>query len=361
MATIRDVAKMSGVSTATVSNVLNARNDRVSLETREKVLAAVRALKYRPTALEQNQKAILTQNVGVMVPDLTQSPLLRHAYFTAILDGVVEVAAFRGWSVTIFVHNMWDDVGHAIRRSYDGRCDGLIVIAPQPGHEVVQTLHERGTPLMLVGTTPWLPHVSSVDIDNVATGRIVAEHMLALGHRRFAYAAELKEHVSSQERARGFQSAVCEAGGEYVRLTAKEGPEIKELAERIVAMGDDRPTAFFGWHDTFALRLMEALQAHGLRAPEDFSVAGVNDTVDGREAKPALTTVNNPLGLIGRHAATRFLDRLTSGTATDTEEIVRFAPELIVRASTGPAPIALVTRSRRISQLALGTNGGSFQ
>jgi LacI family transcriptional regulator len=107
MATIREVAKAAGVSTATVSNVLNGRLERVSTETQERVLATVRALKYRPTALEKNQKAILTQNVGVIVPDLTEGPLRRHNYFRNILDGVLESAALRGWSVTIFIERMW--------------------------------------------------------------------------------------------------------------------------------------------------------------------------------------------------------------------------------------------------------------
>jgi LacI family transcriptional regulator len=340
MATIRDVAKSAGVSTATVSNVLNGRSERVSAETRERVLASVRTLKYRPTALEKNQKAILSQNLGVLVTDLTEGPLTRHGYFRDILEGALEASAMRGWSVTIFVQRMWYDVGQAVRRSYDGRCDGLIMVAPQPGNEIVQILQERGTHLVLVGSTPWLSNVSCVDIDNAAVGQQAARHLIDLKHRRLAYLSHGWEQVSSIERREAFFQEAKKAGiGDVTHIAVTRSESVKTDAEIIVdRLTSERtpPTGLFCWHDGLGAPLVAELSKRGYPVPEKFSVISVDDAPEATEVTPQLTTFANPLREIGKRAAKMIIDRLTE--SRETTEIVRFSSELIVRESTGLAP-----------------------
>lgn len=340
MATIRDVAKMCGVSTATVSNVLNGRTDHVGVETRERVLAAVRALKYRPTALERKQKAILTRSLVLMAQDLTEAPLERHGYFHNVLDGVLEVSAFRGWGVNLIVQNMWGDLKteDVIRRSYDGRCDGVIVVAPKVGNELVESLHQRGTPICLVGTTPWLDRVSCIDLDNVAAGERIANLFLALGHTRFAFMDSEREQQSGIERKRGFCRTIEAAGHRAeVILFPRETPVSQTVAE-LAVRGADRPTAIFCWHDELARTVINGLIEQGIRIPADISVAGVDN--DGVSASAiGLTTIVNPVSTLGKHAARLMIDRLEAGTIADAPEVHRYAPELVVRGSTGPAPV----------------------
>jgi len=340
MATLRDVAKLSGVSTATVSNVLNARNDRVSPETREKVLAAVRKLKYRPIALEKDQKAIRTQNLGVMVTDITKNPLLLHGYFRNTLDGIMEAAMFAGWSVTIFAEKTWDDLGLAIRRSYDGRCDGLIIIAPTKDSETVKTLQERGVTLVLVGTTANLPGISSVDIDNDSCAAQIANHFLGLGHRRFAFVGTDSITMSANERERTFRRVLVDAGippANYsVHWLKLEKKTPDDLIAEFQAMGPKRPTAVFGWHDEAAMGVLKAAQRAGLRVPEDISIVGIDDSPEAGQCSPGLSSIPQPLHLIGKRAASLIIERVADGHAPD--EIVRFTSELIVRGSTGPSP-----------------------
>ncbi|AIE87121.1 LacI family DNA-binding transcriptional regulator [Fimbriimonas ginsengisoli] len=338
MATLRDVAKLSGVSVATVSNVLNARSDRVSPETRERVLAAVRQLRYRPTALEKNQKAIVAQNLGVMVTDLTKNPILLHGYFRNTLDGIMEAAMFRGWSVTIFAEKMWDDLGLAIRRSYDGRCDGLIVIAPIQDSETVRTLQERGVPLVLVGATAPLPGVSSVDIDNEAAGAMAATHLLELGHKRFAFIAVSSIVTASNERERAFRARLASAGfdGDAVQtFRLREIQSIEALAD-ILAQESPRRTGVFCWHDAMAVDLIPLLQRRGVSVPRDMSFVGVDDDPKGQTMSPPLTTFHQPLHAIGKRAANLLIDRLGEDRLPD--EVVRFGVELLPRGSSGPAP-----------------------
>jgi LacI family transcriptional regulator len=339
MATLRDVAKLSGVSTATVSNVLNARSDRVSPETRDRVLSAVRQLRYRPTALEKDQKAILTQNVGVMVTDTTKHPILFHGYFREVLDGILEAAMFRGWSVTIFAEKMWDDLGLAIRRSYDGRCDGLIMIAPPQDSETVKTLQERGVPLVLVGTTAALPGVSSVDIDNESVGAAAAAHLLELGHRRFAYLAPNPDTAAANEREASFRARLRQAGlpDDATRtFFARNEAALEVVADVISGMGSARPTAIMCWHDGAACSFGAILKARGFRIPDDFSIVGVDKDPLGDIFEPPITTFPQPLHTLGKRAANLLIDRLGEDRLPD--EVVRYSTELTIRGSSGPAP-----------------------
>ena len=359
MATIRDVAKMSGVSTATVSHVLNGRTDRVSADTRDRVFAAVRALKYKPTPLERNQKAILTQNLAVVAQDLTESPLERHGYFRRCLDGILETAAFRGWSVSIFVQRMWGEhqTENVVRRSYDGRTDGVIAIAPAVGNEIVESLQQRGTPLCLVGTTPWLPDVACVDIDNVAAGAAVARHLIALGHQRLAYVGHDLRTTSSAERNEGFRKAASDAGVEVETLVIGRDSTY-ELAEALVARGREMPTGILGWHDAISNRLARDLAKFGVSVPGDVSIAGVDDDPESGIAPGGTTTVANPVRLMAMRAATLLIDRLVTEEDPGPPEVIRYEPELIVRGSTGPAP-DLRRKALLFTSTAIGTNGGS--
>jgi LacI family transcriptional regulator len=361
MATIRDVANLVGVSTATVSHVLNGRVDRVGPETRERVLAAVRQLRYRPPALEDRQMAILTRNLGVVVPDITKNPLLQHGYFCNVLDGILEAAMFRGWSTSIFAERMWDDLGHAIRRSYDGRCDGLIIVAPSVNSELVSFLQQRGTPMVLIGTTSTLDGVSSVDIDNVAAGAAAAQHFLDLGHRRFAFLGRNSLTASSVEREQGFRNALSAAGvpaRDIYSFTYEEYRDGQSIAAALLAMPEKiRPTALLGWHDHLAIVVMRVLRDRGVRVPEDISIMGVDASPESADSSPSLTTIRQPLPSLGKRAANLLIDKVEDHNHPD--EVVRVSIDFVLRRSTTPAHQADAYALNLSRQLITGTNGGS--
>ena len=333
MATIRQVAAHAGVSIGTVSKVLNGLDEKVDPMARERIWLSIRELRYRPPAFEQNQKATLAQNLGLIVPDLTERPLMRNGYLHLVLDGILEASARRGWSVTVFADQMWDEVGNAVRRKYDGRCDGLVVLAPQPDRDIVRSVHQRGAPVVQVGTTAWLDDVSSVDIDNVEAGRLVARHFLGLGHRRLAFLTADREQVSSVERYEGF----CEAaGGSVTRLILERDEPVSHLAHRIARIGPERPTAIMGWHDGILERLIPDLIAEGLSIPGDLSLAGVDRSEVLSPGGLRLTSVENPLGAIARRAADMAIARVLDPGLS--REVVRMSPSLAVGSTSAPAP-----------------------
>lgn len=309
----------------------------MSDDTRDRVLAAVRELRYRPTALEQDQKAIRTRNLGVIVPDARRNPLVENVYLLHILDGILESAFVHSWSATLFVQRFWDDRGNAIRHRYDGRCDGLIIVAPQPVSEIaeaLESLHKRGTPMVQIGSTPWLPDISHVDIDNVAAGRLAAEHLLALGHSKLAFVSLVPVHVASRERLDGF---IQGAGSHEVMHfeCGGSGPNFSEVARQILEMGDARPTGLFAWHDATALDLIRELEEVGLRIPDDVSVMGVDNAQAQVPAGIPLTTIDNPLHRIGFMAVDLLINQLEKDVLPQS---IVLPATLIARASTGRPP-----------------------
>lgn len=333
MATIRDVARLSGVSTATVSHVLNLRTDRVGAETRERVLAAVRTLKYRPTALESNQKAILTRNLAFVTEDLTFNPISKNSYYRTILDVTLEVAAFRGWSLTLSAEKMWGDSGHVVRRNYDGRCDGVLFVAPTEYSNLVNTLQERGIPLCLIGTTPWHSEVSATDVDNVEVGRKAARHLIELGHRKLAYVPSSMKVTSSRERLQGFSQLAAENNISVIHVQGGI-PEALEL----VGLGRDRPTGFFTWHDGNGYELVDAFTAFGLKVPDDVSVVGVDASYGYEPHDRVLTSFVNPIADQARIAANEFLDRLEKNDGESEPFRVLLPTQFYPGDTTGPAP-----------------------
>jgi LacI family transcriptional regulator len=292
-----------------------------------------------------------------MAMDLTKSPLLSQRYFLEVLDGILESTMLRGWSATIFVENMWGDVGLAARRSYDGRCDGLIVVAPQTDNEVVRVMRDRGTPLVLIGTTASIEGVSSVDIDNRAAGANAARHLLELGHRRFVFFGFNDRVSAAIERESGFRQTVLEAGvpvEDYYVLAADRRARPEDVAKEFLAIpADRRPTAGLGWNDGLAIQMLELLPTMGVRVPEDFSIVGIDDSPESLISTPSLSSFRQVLPVLGRRAATLLMDRIEDHSLPD--EVVRFQPEFMVRESTCPPPKEI---SEPIRHSHHATNGG---
>jgi len=384
MPTIRDVANHCGVSAATVSHVLNGRVDRVGSETRDRVLAAVRALQYRPPAADPGPTQTSRRNIAIVCGEMSPQPVSMDHYFSRILDGVLEAAASRGYSLTIVFERMWAADGSSVRQSYDGHCDGAILLAPEDGDPLLPSLAERGANVTVIGSTVDSPGISCVDVDNEAGAYAATRHLIGLGHRQIAYLGASPKVRSSVERQAGYERAMRESrlsesircatakvsswiAAERRRLDPSEdaGPGVEGWGEELIAsigpFGADYPTAFFCWNDDLARSATTALIGRGMRIPEDVSVIGFDDCGPATAMLPHLTVMAQPLRLIGKRAADLTIDRAEN--RTQPVEVVRYAAELVTRDSTGPVriaeppePIFICDRHQVVSTL---SNGGS--
>ena len=265
-----------------------------------------------------------------MAPFLTSPSLVER------VRGVLDVLGPSDYDVVL--HNVQtpaqrDEQFAAL--AHRGRADGLLAISLAPDDLQVERFQRAGVPVVLVDAVhPELPHIV---IDDVEGGRLAAEHLLKLGHRRVAFVGDEPEDAfgftSSMQRREGFRAALEAAGCELPEVLVREAQHGRENANRVteeLVMLAEAPTAIFAASDTQALGVLEALQRTGRSVPGDVSVIGFDD-IDVA-AYVGLTTVRQPLYRSGEHGARVLLDAI-SGAVQDPDE--RLTLELVERRTTG--------------------------
>jgi DNA-binding LacI/PurR family transcriptional regulator len=327
--TIYDVATQAGVSISTVSLALNSPA-RVSAETRRKVLAAVDALGFVPKtdAVARARRGV--GRVGVIAPYTSYPSVARR------LNGVLQAVGRRPLEIVLFDQESAAESSSPLLGSLPitGRLDGLIVVSLPLDDAVAKRLTGLRLPTVLVDVRH--PRFDSVLADDPTGGRLVAEHLVARGHRRFGFLGEAqKSHLyvsPSQRRLAGYRVALAEAGytltDSDVRLTG-HGVESAFAATKELLSVENRPTAVFASDDTLAAGALRAAHDLGLAVPGDVAVVGFDDG-DLAEALD-LTTVRQPLEESGRAAMERLLQQLDRpGTVRE----VALRLELVLRGTS---------------------------
>jgi DNA-binding LacI/PurR family transcriptional regulator len=336
VATIRDVARESGVSVATVSYVLNNGPRPVRETTRQHVLAAMRRLNYHPNAMARALASGRAQSLGVLFGRI-EPAIVTNLYSIGVLQGVLTAAADCGYSVTLFPQP-WVDGSTSARRLNDGRCDGVVIVAPVQDSDMVESLAALKLPLVVVSAaTTEGSGIPFVDVDNAKGIRLATEHLLALGHRRIAHIMGDANQPSVPERRDGFCRTLADHGieppSEYLVPCAYNGRMGAEAARRLLQLPNP-PTAIVAGNDTLALASIEAATELGLRVPEELSVVGFDDIPTSAMVTPALTTVRQPLAEIGERATRMLIARLEGTDAVSSSS--RAEPQLVVRDTTAP-------------------------
>ncbi|MFN4098466.1 MAG: LacI family DNA-binding transcriptional regulator [Pararhodobacter sp.] len=328
---IRDVARVAGVSTATVSRALS-RPEVVSAATLETVLAAVERTGYTINQAARNLRQQRTMGVVALVPNLA------NPFFSRILAGVSAVLAPAGYNLLV-VDTQGPGVERHIARSLDrSRADGLIVFdGTLPAKDL------RGDrfspPVVLV--CEWIEGIGAptIRIDNVAGARMAVAHLAGLGHRRIGHLRGPHGNVLAQARAEGVRAELASRGlavrDDWVfrgDFTLESG---LRCAQAWMAMAD-RPTAVVCASDEMACGFIGEIQRHGLRVPQNVSVVGFDDIELVAHITPALTTIRQPRGTIGEAAARAMLALIAGDTPPEGDIVLPV--QLIERDSTlGPS------------------------
>jgi LacI family transcriptional regulator len=335
-ATITDVARRAGVSTATVSRVLN-RNYPVSDAVRQRVLEAVRDLGYVANA---HARALLTSTsgtVGVILHDVSDP------YFAEIVRGIQEVAA-RENRLVVICNSLREPAREItyIEMLRGHRVDAIIMAG---GHmlddeylvalrEQALQLRAQGSRLVLCGRHP-VP-ADAVVPDNTAGAARLVRHLLERGHRRIAYVAGPGSLSTSQDRLDGYRSALASHEVELDPALVVAGDFSREsgyaAAVRLLDSGAAF-TAIAAANDLTAAGVLACLRARGVRVPEDVSVAGFDDLPVARDVTPALTTVRVPMMEMGRQSMLLALRDLEAPV-----ELVQLDTELVERDSVAAPP-----------------------
>ncbi|HEX6248808.1 MAG TPA: LacI family DNA-binding transcriptional regulator [Nocardioidaceae bacterium] len=322
--TIRDVARQAGVSIATVSRVMRAPEN-VSPATRDRVTDAIDELQYTPSHLGRQLAERRHAANGIVFPDLA------GPYYAEVVLGYESVAAELGRSVLILsTHNR--DAAPSMVEEMAGRCDGLVILGRTVPDDVIERLHRRRTPLVLLARQP-IGDVDSVCAENTPSAERLAEHVLAHGARRLVFVGDPVRSPDMSERWAGISSAVEAVAEARVTLRRTAGFGVEdgaEVAREAIAAGD-LPDAFLCANDELALGLLADLKSAGVAVPDEVMVTGWDDVMAARYA--GLTTVRQPMRELGASAA-RLLDEQITGSRTEPRHEL-LPTELVVRASTG--------------------------
>lgn len=335
MPTIQDVARDAGVSTATVSRVFSAP-ELVLEPTRQKVLEAVARLGYQPNFAAKSLRTLRTEKILVTVPDIS------NPFFSQVIRGVEEAAHAAGYSVllgdTRHQEEREEQYATMLRRK---EADGLIFLGhrlPVALSDMVETLGPR-TPI--VNGCEFRPDlgVSSAHIDNEQAAVEVMELLYGLGHSRIGVITGPLASPISSDRLRGVRAAAKAHGQEPGLKTVIGDFSIESGVRETLALLDEaqRPTAIFCFSDEMAMGALEAIRRRGLSCPQDVSLVGFDDIRFAQYLDPQLTTVSQPMDKIG-HEVVRLLLDILSNRANGLQHVT-LPHKLVVRASTGPAPV----------------------
>jgi LacI family transcriptional regulator len=332
MRSIKDVARLAGVSTATVSHVIN-KTRFVRDETTNLVLGAINKLDYQPNTLARGLRSRKTKTLGMIIPDSTN-------LFFAEVAQVIESAAYqKGYHIIIC--NTGNDAVKEMEQIevvLAKQVDGVILISSGAATKTILKLEKSKTPFVVVDREiPNLPGYF-VLVDNQLGGYLATKHLVDLGHRKIGCITGPSSISTSSRRVQGFYQALRE----------------KDLSESIVVKGDfsllsgtqamdkilsssETPSAVFVCNDMMAVGAMMSAMSHGLNIPDDLSVVGFDDIQLAKSLCPGLTTIRHPYNEIGNSTINLFLDQIhkeSKQTHDDERKTILLIPELIIRAST---------------------------
>jgi LacI family transcriptional regulator len=328
---IRDVAERAGVSVGTVSNVLNDRA-KVSPKSVERVLAAIEQLGYVRNDAARQLRAGRSTTIGLVVLDIS------NPFFTDVARGAEDEADRHRLSVILgnSDENSEREAGY-LDLFEEQRVHGVLISPFGDVGQRLTRLRERGTPAVLVDRMSSDHSFSSVSVDDVAGGRMAAQHLLDIGRRRLMFAGGPFGIRQVSDRLEGARSATAmhpDAALEVFELQALTVLEGRRAGEAIAARpAGERPDAVFAANDLVATGLLQALVMRGpVRIPDDIALIGFDDIDFASAAVVPLSSIRQPSRLIGRTAVQLLIEEAADPTLSPRQVV--FQPELVVRAST---------------------------
>jgi LacI family transcriptional regulator len=336
--TIRELARLSGVSVGTVSRALNGYTD-VNEETRERIVQLARSLEYTPSSAARMLVTQRSHVIGVFLETGEGHPDLQHPFFHEVIVGLKHRLGAQGFDLLLFASelpgNGWST------HSYEARCrhhnvDGAVLMGVDPEDPETRRLVRSTLPCVGVDVELSGPSTGYVISDNRSGITAAVDHLRDLGHRRIAHITGLMDTRPGTERLRAYRDALRAAElpfrDEYVAYGDFYSDSGREAMARLLAL-DEPPTAVVAASDLMVLGAMRAASEAGLSVPDDVSIVGFDDITVAAHVSPSITTVRQDKAGLGAAAG----DALAACIAgADAPAIVTLPVELVVRESTAP-------------------------
>ncbi|MRG28822.1 LacI family DNA-binding transcriptional regulator [Laceyella tengchongensis] len=331
--TIKDVARLAGVSPSTVSRVIS-NHPRISKATAEKVRQAMETLGYHPNITAKKLVSKSTKTLGLVLPRSAEE-LFANPFFSEVLRGMLACANQKQYDLLMSSANNPKEEMETVTRMVLGRqVDGMILIKPRKADPVIEKLLALDFPFVVLGRSLEHPDVPAVNNDNIAAAFDATVHLINQGHRRIGFVSGPPELVVSGDRLAGYQKALSQAKlplrDEWV-IASDILPKNGFHAVSMVMNAPDRPTAFVVSDDVVAFGMIRELVGAGYQIPEDVSVVGFNNIVLSELSNPPMTTVDIGIYHLGYQTA-RHLIRILQGEKVP-EPNVTVPHRLVIRQS----------------------------
>ena len=340
---IAEVAKLAGVSTATVSRALSAP-DKVNAKTRARVLEVVQAVGYTPNIAGRRLRAARSMTVLVVVPSLITP------FFSELLLGVDQALSARGYGLLIGnLHDCKEKEARLVQLTLSGQADGVILLNGWMLRDAGRSLADGGVPIVAVSIPLVDAEAPAVLVQERDGGAAVARHLLELGHRDFGYVTGPEGNFGELERWAGFSGTIAAAG--IAAETIRRWPgdfhvESGVAAGRAFVAMAERPTAVFAVSDMMAIGFIRAVHDAGLRVPDDVSVVGYDGIAFADYCEPPLTTVRQPREAMGREAVAWLLRLIENREVDAAPANVLQLPVALRLARSSAAPVHRLGRNR---------------
>lgn len=325
-----DVARLAGVSGQTVSRVANGR-DNVDAATRDRVLAAMREVGYRPNSAARALRNGQFRSIGVIVFELSSIGNTRT------LDAIAAAATTRGYAVNLLPVLQADQgaVSSAFSRLGEQAVDGIIILIEAHQLDEAEVLLPEGLPVVVVDSSAHYDY-PIVDTDQAQGARLATEHLLDLGHETVWHLGGPPSSFAAARRLRSWRRTLTERGCPVPPVLVGDwSPGSGYETGRQLADNPD-VTAVFAANDHMALGLLRALHERGRAVPADISVVGFDDTPESAHFWPPLTTVRQSFAEVGRRSVDALISEIQAGE--HHHDPVAVPTELVLRSSTAPPP-----------------------
>lgn len=332
--TLDDVARKAGVSSATVSRVVN-NHPNVSSGVREKVLAVIDDVEYNPHVAARSLASQKTRNIGLIFPSSIHG-FFTDPYFPPLTEGIALACNENDYTLSLFIFHTEELeqrlMPHILR---GGLVDGVVVQAARMEDDLIPKIAEGGIPFVVAGKPYKLPEANYIDVDNANGAYNAVAHLIRGGLRNIGTITGPQDSLSGKDRLAGYKRALRERGlpvreslifeGDYTEVSGYH-------AAKKLARNDDLE-AIFAASDSMAVGALRALREKSISVPDQLALVGFDDLPPARSADPPLTTIRQPIRRLGIQAIQVLLDVMQNGPQPPRQVILE--TELVIRESCG--------------------------
>ena len=330
--TIKDIARILGISASTVSRALKDHPD-INVDTKKAVNELAGKLKYHPNAVALSLKNSRSNTIGVIIPEIV------HYFFSSVISGIEDVASQKGFTVIICQSNeSYDREVANARTLLSHRVDGILVSVSKETHvfDHFVDLQEGGIPLVFFDRIAPDINADQVIIDDMEASYKATRHLIETGRKRIAHFAGPQTLVIGRDRLQGYLNALTEAGLPIDNRLIIEADTFEKARNAVIELIDSGnvPDGIFAVNDLTAIGAMQTIQKKGFKIPDEISIVGFSDGRFSGITDPNLTSVDQHGYEMGITAAEMLFNRILSTESIYIPEVKVLNAELIIRGSS---------------------------